>query len=68
MKSTIHTIPGHYYQLSTEITASAYAGNDAKYTLDWLSNSDVNNPVPIYPDYNKIIDRGFGPTTEGAPW
>lgn len=63
VKSTIRTIPGHYYQLSTQITASAYSGNVARYALDWLSNSDVNNPVSIYSDYNKIIDRGFGPTT-----
>lgn len=62
VKTTIQTIPGHYYQLSTQITASAYAGNTAKYAMDWLSNSDINNPVSVYSDYSKLIDRGFGPT------
>ncbi|OEG17711.1 hypothetical protein BCR23_14410, partial [Enterococcus quebecensis] len=33
------------------------------YALDLLSNSDVNNPVSIYPDYSELIRRELGPTT-----
>ncbi|WP_086312956.1 hypothetical protein A5821_000528 [Enterococcus sp. 7F3_DIV0205] len=63
VKSTIRTIPGHYYQLSTEMSASAYAGTVARYALNWLSNSDVNSPVSVYSDYSRLIERGFAPTT-----
>nr|WP_242700630.1 Ig-like domain-containing protein [Enterococcus sp. DIV0212c] len=62
VKTSIRTIPDHYYQLSTEITGSAYSGDIAKYALDWLSNSDVNNPVSIYSKYRELKNRGLGPT------
>ncbi|MGX7245150.1 Ig-like domain-containing protein, partial [Enterococcus quebecensis] len=63
VKNTIRTIPGHYYQLSTEISATVYSGKLVIYALDLLSNSDVNNPVSIYPDYSELIRRELGPTT-----
>ncbi|MGX7245317.1 hypothetical protein ACWOC1_10710, partial [Enterococcus quebecensis] len=63
VKNTIRTIPGHYYQLSTEISATVYTGKLVIYALDLLSNSDVNNPVSIYPDYSELIRRELGPTT-----
>ncbi|MBO0441863.1 toxin Cry1Ac domain D-VI-related protein, partial [Candidatus Enterococcus ikei] len=54
IRSTFPTIPGHYYQLSTEMQGN-YA--DAKYALDWVSNTDVDNPVSVFPTYRNLEIR-----------
>ncbi|EOT62381.1 hypothetical protein I583_01381 [Enterococcus haemoperoxidus ATCC BAA-382] len=57
VKTTISTIPGHYYQLSTTMRSSSEMGKEVIYALDWLSNSDVNNPVSVYSDYSELKKR-----------
>ncbi|EOL44484.1 hypothetical protein UC7_02528 [Enterococcus caccae ATCC BAA-1240] len=60
VKTTIRTIPDHYYQFSTVMSGSASGGYESQYAFDWLSNSDVNNPVSIYPDYSNLKKRSLG--------
>ncbi|EOT62376.1 hypothetical protein I583_01376 [Enterococcus haemoperoxidus ATCC BAA-382] len=58
---TFPTIPGHYYQLSTEMQGEN--ADTSTYALNWVSNTDINNPVSVFPTYkdiknhsNEIID------------
>ncbi|EOH98442.1 hypothetical protein UAW_01038 [Enterococcus haemoperoxidus ATCC BAA-382] len=55
VRSTFPTIPGHYYQLSTEMQGER--ASKSTYALNWVSNTDVDNPVSVFPTYKDIKDR-----------